>query len=470
MILHLESLNFHRLQQLSEGAQIAQSVISNLQNKICTVARPGLLKMGICILITILRQFRLSEPAAGLRKFHMPSSPPPSTGRLSRATPPPRIALLVPAWNEYGRGIIEGVWQYAQQHSPWLIEMQPGELDESTDMPRGWAGDGMIAAVQTRRLAVKLRTLGVPIVNVSGSRGEGIDFPRVTSDAKAVVRMALAHLQEKGLKHIAFCGEPQRPFLDFWTEAFQSVMAENGMEALVYQPSPRIGPKAGVAVKQKDRRRWIEELPKPVGIIGWATDICRHLAMACTELGVMVPEEVAIVSLETEDLLGRVVHPPLSGVDIPVRRIGYEAAAQLDRMLHGKAADPHEINLQPLGVTTRQSTDLVACADLQVQQVLRFIRDHAHEGIDVRAVLKAVPMARRSLERRFHDLIGRSPAEEIRRVKINRVRHLLDTTNMSIPDIAESCGFNYVEHMIPVFKKHHGDTPSRYRANARLGL
>lgn len=393
-----------------------------------------------------------------------------SPGKKPARTSPPRIALLVSAWNEYGRGIIEGVWQYAQEHGPWLLEMQPGEPDESTEVLHGWTGDGMIAAVQTRRLAAKLRALGLPVVNVSGSRREGIDFPRVTSDAKAVVRMAVAHMHEKGIRNIVFCGEPERPFLDFWTEAFRSVMADAGAEAVIYQPSARLGSKAGMAARQNDRLRWIETLPKPVGIIGWATGICRHLAMACTELGVLVPEEVAILSLETEDLLGRVVHPPISGVDIPVRRIGYEAAAQLDRLLHGKAADPDEIQLPPLGVTTRQSTDLVACSDPHVQQALRFIRDHAHEGIDVRTVLKAVPMARRSLERRFHDLIGRSPADEIRRVKINKVRHLLDTTHMSIPDIAEACGFKYVEHMIPVFKKHHGNTPSRYRTNARLGM
>src|SRR5512133_2252913 len=103
-----------------------------------------------------------------------------TTSSMSGDSSPKRVALLVAAWNEYGRGIIEGVWQYAQQHGPWLIEIQPGEPDENTDMPRGWAGDGVIASVQTRRLASKLRTLGVPVVNVSGSRREGIDFPRVT--------------------------------------------------------------------------------------------------------------------------------------------------------------------------------------------------------------------------------------------------------------------------------------------------
>jgi LacI family transcriptional regulator len=391
-------------------------------------------------------------------------------GGKSKPCSPPRVALLVAAWNEYGRGIIEGVWQYAQQHGPWFLEMQPSEPDEGTDVPRGWTGDGVIAAIHNRRLAAKLRAFDVPVVNVSGARREGVDFPRVTSDAEAVVRMAVTHLQDKGLTNLAFCGEPQRPFIDFWTEAYRSVMDEAGMEAVVHKPSARIGPRAGMEARQNDRRRWIESLPKPVGVIGWATGLCRHLAMACSVSGIEVPEQVAIISLETEGLLGKAVYPPLSGVDIPVQRIGYEAAAQLDRLLHGKAVAPNEIYLQPLGVTTRQSTDLVACDDPQVQQAMRFIRDHAHEGIDVRDVLKTVPLARRTLERRFQELLGRSPAEEIRRTKIEKVRSLLDSTDIPIPDIADACGFNYVEHMIPVFKKYHGCTPSRYRKNSRLGV
>jgi LacI family transcriptional regulator len=256
-------------------------------------------------------------------------------GKANRSSPP-RIALLVGAWNEYGRGIIEGVWQYAEQHGPWFLEMQPSEPDESTDVPRGWSGDGVIAAVHTRRMAAKLRAYGVPVVNVSGSRREGIDFPRVTTDAVAVVRMAVSHLRDKGLANLAFCGEPHRPFIDFWTDAYRSVMREAGIEAVVYHPSAKAGTRAGMEARQDDRRRWLEQLPKPVGIVGWYTGLCRHLAMACAESGIEVPDEAAIISLETEDLLGRAVHPPLSGVDIPVRRIGYEAAGQLDRLMQGK--------------------------------------------------------------------------------------------------------------------------------------
>jgi LacI family transcriptional regulator len=381
----------------------------------------------------------------------------------------PRIGLLVGTWSEYGRGIVEGIWQYAQQHGPWLLEMDPSEADERTELPPGWSGDGMIGSIQTRRLERKLQDLGIPVVNVSGSRRVSDHFPRVTSDAEAVVRMAVDHLREKGLRNPAFCGEPHRPFIDFWSDAYRRVMAETGKEAVLYTPSKKIGPESGLEAKQRDRQRWLKSLPKPTGVIGWATGLCRHLAMACAEGGLRVPEDIAIISLETEDLLGRVIHPPLSGVDIPVRQIGYEAAAQLDRLLRGEPPTARETRLAPLGVTTRQSTDLVACEDVAVQQAMRFIRDHAHEGINVKSVLKAVPMARRSLERRFKEIIGRSPADEIRRTKIERARTLLDSTDIPIPDIAATCGFSYVEHMIPIFRKHFGNTPARYRRQSRLG-
>ena len=388
---------------------------------------------------------------------------------MNRASPdrtrpnPPRIALLVGAWNEYGRGIIEGVWQYAQQHGPWLLDLQSSQPDESTTVPRGWTGAGAIAAIHTRRIANKLRALRVPVVNVSGSRRANTEFVRVTSDANAVVRMAITHLQEKGLKRVAFCGEPHRPFIDFWTKAYRTVIEEAGMERMIYTPSSKVGPRSGLQARHRDRLRWVESLPKPVGVIGWYTELCRQIAAGCTESRVKVPEEVAIISLATEKFLGKVVHPPISGVDIPVERIGYEAAAQLDRLMQGKNPSHREIRLPPLGVTTRQSSDVVACDDPAIRQAMHYIRDHAHEGIDVRAVLKAVPMARRTLERRFQDLLGRSPAEEIRRVKIERVRGMLDSTSISIPDIAEACGFKYVEHMIPIFKRYHGCTPARYR-------
>ena len=69
--------------------------------------------------------------------------------------------------------------------------------------------------------------------------------------------------------------------------------------------------------------------------------------------------------------------------------------------------------------------------------------------------------------RRFNTLLGHRPAEEIRRTKIERVRQLLTSTDMTVPDIAEACGFAYAEHMIPLFARRHGSTPAAFRRNLR---
>jgi LacI family transcriptional regulator len=384
-------------------------------------------------------------------------------------TKPPgrrRVALLVAGWNQYGRSIIEGAWNYAQHHG-WNLDMQPSGPDGAMHMPEGWQGDGIIATVHSPALGVELRSYGVPVVNVSGARLTGVNFPRVTSDADAVVELAIGHLQSKGLRHIAFCGEPQREFLQFWTDAYTRAATRQGLPALVYAPGPKLGRTAGLEARRRDRARWLQGLPRPAGIIGWDTITCRHLASACELAELQVPDQVAIISLSTEDLLGQTIHPPISGVDIPVKRIGYEAATLLDQLIRGRRPAAREQLLPPLGITTRQSTDLFECEDPKVRQVMRFIRDHATTGINVAEVLQAVPMGRRTLERRFTTLIGHSPAEEIRRTKIERVRQLLSSTDLPVPDIAEACGFAYAEHMIPLFARYHGCTPAAFRRHLR---
>jgi LacI family transcriptional regulator len=377
-----------------------------------------------------------------------------------------RVALLVAGWNQYGRGIIEGVWQHAENNH-WILEMQPAGPDGSTQIPEGWKGDGIIATVHSRELAVRLTKYRVPVVNVSGARLRGVNFPRVASNAQAVVEIAIRHLLEKQLAHVAFCGEPHKPFLDFWTQAYLTAATRHGLSPTVYVPAKRLSAGAGLEAQNKDRARWLAGLPKPVGIIGWDTITCRHVASACEMAGIQIPEQVAVISLSTEDLLGRTLHPTLSGVDIPVQRIGYEAANLLGNLMHGKVRKTTEILLEPLGITTRQSTDIFACDDAKVRQVMRFIRDNAVCGIQVDDVIRAVPMARRTLERRFKMMLGHSLAEEIRRTKIEKVRQLLTDTDMSVPEIADACGFAYAEHMIPLFAKHHQHTPAAFRRNLR---
>jgi LacI family transcriptional regulator len=159
--------------------------------------------------------------------------------------------------------------------------------------------------------------------------------------------------------------------------------------------------------------------------------------------------------------------PPLSSVAPNSKRIGYEAAALLARMMSGRKPPVEPVFVEPEGVITRRSTEVLAIEDRHLANVVRFIREHACEGIDVSDVLKAVPLSRSALERRFARTLGRSPKEEILRVRLNRARQLLSETDFPLWTIAEKIGLEHTEYLNVIFKKKTGLTPGQFRAQGR---
>jgi len=123
----------------------------------------------------------------------------------------------------------------------------------------------------------------------------------------------------------------------------------------------------------------------------------------------------------------------------------------------------------PLGVVTRRSTDVLAIPDRAVASVLRFIREHACEGIQVPDLVRVAALSRSVLERRFAGLVGRSPKAEILRVQLARARQLLAETDQSLPDIAERSGFKHPEYFSAIFRLKVGATPGQYRREAQKG-
>jgi LacI family transcriptional regulator len=176
-----------------------------------------------------------------------------------------------------------------------------------------------------------------------------------------------------------------------------------------------------------------------------------------------VPDEVAVVGVDNDDLLCNLSEPPLSSVILNPVRTGYEAAELLDQMLAGQPVAGGIRRVKPTGVVTRQSSDVLAITDAEVSQAIRFIREHAVEGIKVEAILAAIPVSRRVLESRFKKLLGRTPHDEILRVQLERVKQLLAETDLPLRVIAERAGFKHVEYLSAVFKQHVGHPPSEYR-------
>jgi len=180
-----------------------------------------------------------------------------------------------------------------------------------------------------------------------------------------------------------------------------------------------------------------------------------------------VPDEVAVVAVDNDELLCELAHPPLSSVIPNTRRTGYEAAALLDRLMSGGKSRGETHLIPPLGVATRLSTDVLAIEDPHVSRAVRFIREHACDGINVQDVLRAVPQSRRLLEGRFRKLLGRTPHEEILRVQVQRVKQLLTETDLTLDAIAERTGFSHTEYLSVVFRREVGTPPGRFREQNR---
>jgi LacI family transcriptional regulator len=173
-----------------------------------------------------------------------------------------------------------------------------------------------------------------------------------------------------------------------------------------------------------------------------------------------------VIGVDNDRLLCDLADPPLSSVICNTHRTGYEAAALLDRMMSGEPVPPEACLIKPLGIETRQSTDILAIDDPHVAVAVRFIREQACTGIQVSDVLQHVPFSRRVLESRFRKILDRTPHEEIARLRIDRVKQLLVETDLPLLVIASRAGFQHVEYMTVAFKKQVGVPPSKFRQSA----
>ena len=377
------------------------------------------------------------------------------------------VALLIETSNEYARGLLRGIMAYLREHDPWSIHLpEQGRGDAPPPWLARWRGDGIIARIETPEIASAVQGVGVPLVDVSAARHvPGI--PWVETDDRVFAQMAAEHLVERGFRHFGFCGDPRFNWSQWRREHFEQLVLEAGGTCHVYQST--IDPDNPVPSGQEHRQllAWVQSLPKPTGVMACYDIKAQQLLDVCREADIAVPEEVAVIGVDNDEVLCNLAAPPLSSVVPNTNGAGYRAASLLDRMFHGEQIGEEAHLMPPLGIATRQSTDVLAIDDPDVANAVRFIREHACDGINVSDLLSAVPLTRRVLESRFRRILGFTPHEMIAKTRTDRVKQLLTETDLPMPTIAERAGFRHVEYMSTAFKNRTGLSPQRYRAKAR---
>jgi len=219
--------------------------------------------------------------------------------------------------------------------------------------------------------------------------------------------------------------------------------------------------------------QWIARLDSPCGVFCWNDDAAAHFICTAQDAGLRVPEQLAVVGLHNDELMCEMTRPGISSVELPLDQVGYEAAALLDRMMAGEPAPAEPLRLPPLRVVERGSTRTVAVADPLVAEVLSILRRHATERITVDQVCEqlSTSVSRRTMERRFRDVVGRSPNAELRRLRCQHAADLMRSTDLSLDEVARQCGFQSQPYFSDTFHKVMGERPGQYRREAsRRGI
>ncbi|MGD9635455.1 MAG: substrate-binding domain-containing protein [Pirellulales bacterium] len=386
----------------------------------------------------------------------------------------PKIALLIETSKSYGRGILRGIDRYVKEHVPWSLYLEPRALGTLPPPWLGrWKGDGIIARISDPKIAEIVLNVDLPTVNLSSAMPD-LKFPCIESSPRTQARMAACHLLERGFQNFAFCGDGGQ--FNNWSLRvegyFRAFLRHSGRSGMTIADRYLGKSRYDWDSEQDALAEWIARLPKPIGVLAINDPTGLRVLEACQRAGAMVPEQVGVIGLENDDLVCSMSDPPLSSLMLNSQQVGFQAAELLDNLMAGKPTPDRIISVEPIGIVTRQSTDIQAHPDEVVAKAIRFIRNRACEGINVEDVLQEVKVSRSSLDRRFKTALGRSPHEEIVRAQLKVAMKLLAETELNLLDIAIKTGYNHPEYMGVVFRRELGITPGEYRrqaANSPLG-
>lgn len=381
---------------------------------------------------------------------------------------PRRIAILMRQDAGFHRQVLLGIRAYAGHARGWLFHNAPCVADAVRPLAE-WNPHGIIAHLDDAKVARKVIGLGKPIVD-TGCVLTGLDIPTVDVDHAAVARLAADYFLARGYRHFGYFGGCLAHYSRLRLVGFREMIEAAGFEVhschIEYQP--RLSDRTSWKSVNAQVRKWLKTLAKPVAVLA-DHDVAAHdLANMCQILGLHVPNDVAILGVDDDELECQLSFPPISSVAIPSQRIGYEAARLLDRMMLGKRVSNEALYLPPVRVVTRHSTSLFAVDEPVVTAALHYIRNHVSEPLLVSTIAAALTVRRRVIEERFRTLLGRSILDEIHRVRIDKAKELLANTDLHMSEVARQSGFSTPQRMATLFRKRTNVTPSEYRRRLRV--
>jgi LacI family transcriptional regulator len=373
------------------------------------------------------------------------------------------VAMAVPLGLAHYATMIRGILRYAVEDGRWSVAFSPDLPIVPISSLRGWSGDGAVVMINTPAEARLVKESQIPAVDVSGAL-QHTGVPRVTVDNRALGRQAAEHLLECGFRRFAYYGVPGFWYAEQRGAGFtDAVEAAGGTCSSFYAPNKGVT-RASWSECDQPLCDWLKSLSPPLGMFVCHDYRARLILEACRQVGLRVPDELALLGVNNDPIACEFCDPPLSSVSRSAERVGYAAAGLLDRLMAGKAPPAGDILVPPDGVVQRRSTDVVAIDNPEVATAVRYMYAHLAESINIDDVVQQQGISRRWLEHAFCETLGQAPHRYLTFLRIRRARELLLTEpRPTLLAVANECGFSDVKRLRAAFTRIVGVGPSRYR-------
>ena len=369
----------------------------------------------------------------------------------------PEVLLLI---SSFPTARFLGISRFARERG-WNLT-----LEEKQFPPTSWNWDGALVMLEPENSALRhfvkgLLQRSVPVVDLVWASPKA-NLPRVCGDNTKMGILAAQHFHERGLKRLAW-------FSQCWGNVQKQRFDGLAASKLFVDPPLRLVGSELAHGKSDYREALVKALltlPKPIGIFAYSDYGATRVLNACRAAGLAVPEEVAILGVDDNALICENQAVSLSSIRHPHEQIGYLGAALLDRLMSGERPPAKPTLVAPLGITIRQSTDVVAAEDPLVRQALVIIRRDLSSSFGTPEIARELDVRTSVLTKAFLKEIGRTPSKEIIRQRLLRAKALISEHKLKLEMVAAETGFCSAAHLSNAFKSAFGMNPRTYYANA----
>jgi LacI family transcriptional regulator len=382
-----------------------------------------------------------------------------------------KLALVSTHWSRLEHRFLAGALHYAETQPSVLIRVFAPCKDmvsTATEVKR-WGANGVFGIIESQDLDkfVPLQFDSIPIVNF-GSSNEFGNVTSIVGDFGVFLEKSISHLRQLGVKSFGLFSFEEAGTNDerFINQFIKETCPANPKGAALILPAPReiiTNPDADVRPVPKALADWLQELPKPAGIICTHFRSGNYLVRCCTALDVMVPKEVAVVASDDLDFC-LASDPTLTSIMPSMEILGTKSADLLVRVLQGTEKQPRKMRVDHIEMVIRESTGLRHPDLCNVAAALAYIQANATRGISVGQVIRETQrVSAPTFHTHFRKVTGKSPARAIRDHQLEEVRRLLTNTDLPMGMISNLCGFSSSNVMARNFRTAEFMSPKSYR-------